>query len=202
MRHWRWGESVEPLRACLRQGGVLAIPTESSYGLAVDPRDEAGVAAVYRIKGRDRGKAIPVLIGAREQLAELQVCLPAAELSRLVARWPSRLTVVVPVAERWPAMGGEETLAIRMPAHGKLRELLLQLGPLTATSANRAAAEPCLCPAGLSDLLAGEEAIVVNDGPLPGGPPSTVAAWEGGRLRLLRPGAYIFGSAGSIGRDD
>ena len=73
MRVWHWGDPVAPLRALLARGGVLAFPTESSYGLGADPRNPAGVETIYRIKGREAGKPLPVVVAGREQLADLGI---------------------------------------------------------------------------------------------------------------------------------
>src|SRR4030095_1998211 len=83
---WHWGDPIAPLRDLLRRGGVLAIPTESSYGLAADPRNPAGVEAIYRIKGRETGKALPVVVAGREQLAPLGIRLGAGYKLQFIAR--------------------------------------------------------------------------------------------------------------------
>lgn len=197
---WHFGDPVAPLRAVLARGGVLAIPTESSYGLAADPRNPAGVAAVYRIKGRDAGKALPVVIADRGQLAGLGIDPDLPILVPLSACWPGPLTVILPLlplvqmppgARQIPAAGGGTSLAVRVPGHAGLRRLLAELGHgLTATSANRSGAEPILDPAGAAELLAGVDAMVVDGGVLPGGPPSTLVAIEGEGLVVLRTGRF------------
>jgi L-threonylcarbamoyladenylate synthase len=188
---WHWGEPLETLRAALARGGVLAIPTESSYGLAVDPRSAAGVEAIYRLKGRERGKPLPIVAASRAQIATLPLAPLADPVERAMALWPAPLSLVLPLAAAVPAAAGGNTLAVRVPAHGRLRELLAALGtPLTATSANAGGAPPALDLAALTELLAGAgaDAVVVDDGPLPGGPPSTLAVWEAGEWRVLRSG--------------
>jgi L-threonylcarbamoyladenylate synthase len=195
---WHWGDPIAPLRDLLRRGGVLAIPTESSYGLAADPRNPAGVEAIYRIKGREAGKALPVVVAGREQLAPLGIDLGAESnlyiVERLFALWPAPLTVLLPISRPLPAAGGENRLAVRVPEHGKLRELLAALGHgLTATSANRSGGEPILDPEAAAELLAGEDAMVVDGGVLPGGPPSTLVAIEGDGLAVLRTGRFPAG---------
>ncbi|HEY7216665.1 MAG TPA: L-threonylcarbamoyladenylate synthase [Thermoanaerobaculia bacterium] len=192
---WHWGDPIAPLQALLRRGGVLAIPTESSYGLGADPRNPAGVEAIYRIKGREAGKALPVVVAGREQLAPLGVNLGAGSnlyiVERLFALWPAPLTVLLPISKPLPAAAGEDRLAVRVPEHAKLRELLAALGHgLTATSANRSGGEPILAPAAAAELLAGEDAMVVDGGVLPGGPPSTLVAIEGEGLAVLRTGRF------------
>jgi L-threonylcarbamoyladenylate synthase len=186
---WRWGDPVEPLRAVLSRGGVLAIPTESSYGLAVDPRSAAGVEAIYRLKGRERGKPLPVVIADRQQLAALPLAPLAEPLRRAMGLWPAPLSLVLPLAAPVPAAAGGTTLAVRVPAHSRLRELLAALGtPLTATSANLGGEPSIVDPDAVALLLAGTDGVLLDDGVLRGGPPSTLAAWESGEWRIVRPG--------------
>lgn len=191
-RIWRWGDPVEPLRELLRRGGVLAIPTESSYGLGADPRNRKGVEAIYRIKGREPRKALPVVVADLEQLAGLGIDPDLSILKVLSACWPGPLTAVLPiVGPGIPAAAGEPTLAVRIPGHEGLRSLLAALGHgLTATSANPSGGEPVLDPKGAADLLEGEDAMVVDGGVLPGGPPSTLVAIEEGGPVVLRTGRF------------
>jgi L-threonylcarbamoyladenylate synthase len=112
-------------------------------------------------------------------------------VKRLFAFWPAPLTAVLPVARPLPASAGTRTLAVRVPDHDRLRELLAALGHgLTATSANRSGEEPIVDPVGLDELLAGEDAMVVDGGRLAGGAPSTLVAIEGDRLVVLRAGRF------------
>ncbi|HEV3457944.1 MAG TPA: L-threonylcarbamoyladenylate synthase [Thermoanaerobaculia bacterium] len=179
---WRFGGPVAPLAALLARGGVLAIPTESSYGLAVPPGNAAGVAAIYRLKRRERGKPLPVVIAGLDQLAGLGIAPDLPILKLLSAFWPGPLTAVLPIAGAGaagapPAAAGTGTLAIRIPGHPQLVDLLSRLGHgLTATSANRSGGEPVLDPRQAAELLAGQPAMVVDGGVLPGGLPSTLIA--------------------------
>lgn len=186
---WRFGDDVAPLRASLARGGILAIPTESSYGLAVDPRSAAGVEAIYRVKERERGKPLPVVAADLAQIAALGIAADDEGVRRAASLWPAAFTVVAAISQPLPASAGERTLAVRIPAHAELRSLLHALGTaLTATSANRSGEPPLLDPAEVPELLAGEDAIVVDGGALAGGPPSTLAAWDGARWQVLRAG--------------
>ena len=188
---WNFGDDVEILRRILDAGGVLAIPTESSYGLAVDPGHRRGVEAIYALKGREASKALPVLVAGREQLGSIGVDPAAPEVEAAAGLWPAALTVVVPFAPgaSLPAAGGGETIAVRVPAHPELRELLARIGPLTATSANRAGEAPILDPEDLKPLLGEGPAAIVDGGILAGGPPSTLVVWTMGELHILRRGA-------------
>jgi L-threonylcarbamoyladenylate synthase len=197
---WNFGDPVAPLRELLARGGVLAIPTESSYGLAADPRNPAGVAAIYRIKERDAGKALPVVVADSGQLAGLGIDPDLPILVPLSACWPGPLTVVLPLLElppdapRIPAAGGKRNLAVRVPGHEGLRRLLTELGHgLTATSANRSGGEPIVDPreaAVLLQELGADEGMVVDGGILPGGAPSTLVAIEESGPVVLRSGSF------------
>lgn len=191
MRVFRFGDPVGPLRDLLARGGILAIPTESSYGLAADPRNPEGVGAIYRIKEREAGKPLLVVVSGREQLAGLGVDPNLYIVERLLALWPAPLTAVLPIERPLPASAGTRTLAVRIPEHPELRALLDDIGHgLTATSANRSGGEPILEPGEVAVLLAGEDAIVVDGGTLPGGAPSTLVAIEEGGLKVLRTGRF------------
>lgn len=188
---WRRGDDPAPLAALLSRGGVLVVPTESSYALGVDPRDATGVERVYRLKRRPSGKPLPVVAADRAQIEALGGRLGEPLLERLATLWPAALSLLVPLAGAVPAAAGEERLAVRVPAHEELRSLLAALEtPLTATSANPSGAAPILEPDAIRDWLGAERDVVLVDaGRLPGGQPSTLVGVREGRLEILRRGA-------------
>ncbi|MCH9647675.1 MAG: L-threonylcarbamoyladenylate synthase [Deltaproteobacteria bacterium] len=188
-RLWHWGESVQPLQQALGAGEVIALPTESSYALSADPCNPSGVAEVFTIKGRPAGKALPVMVAHRDHLELLGIDAPLAVLEALWAVWPAPLTALLPLRKTLPAAAGLGTLAVRVPAHDRLRRLLEELGPVTATSANRSGQGPLLEVAEVATLVAGR-CWLVDDGKLPGGPPSTLVSWEGEAWNVLRRGAF------------
>ncbi len=188
---WRWRDPPSELADALARGAVLAIPTESSYALAVDPRRRDAVESVFRLKGRPAGQPLPVVAGDRRQIAALGVELSHPGLARLAAGWPAPLSLIAPLRRPLPAAAGSGSLAVRIPAHDRLRRLLRELGcALTATSANLSGEPPVLEPDGLERLLGGQDAVVVDDGALPGGPPSTLVAAANGGLTVVRLGRY------------
>lgn len=190
-RGWRWGEDPAPLLEVLAAGGMVAVPTESSYGLGVDPRSEAGVAAVFRFKRRSPDKPLPIVLGDRLQLRDLGADPDAPELQELFALWPAPLTVVVPIERPLPATAGRSSAAVRVPAHPRLRELLCALRrPLTATSANPSGEHPVTSCSDVIDLLREWPSVIVDDGDLPGGLPSTIVEPGTEGIRILRAGAY------------
>lgn len=186
---WRPGDDPAPLVERLARGGVLAIPTESSYGLGVDPRSAPGVAAVYRLKRRERGKPLPVVAADLDQILSLGVPEDAPGLSWAMARWPAALSLVAPIARPIPASGGDSTIAVRIPDHAGLRELLHLLEhPLTATSANPSGEAPYLGADEVATWLTGRDAIVVDGGVLAGGAPSTLVRFGVSGPEVLRQG--------------
>lgn len=190
-RIWHPGDPVRPLREHLERGGVIAIPTESSYGLGALPANRSGVEAIYRLKGREAGKPLPVVVGDLRQLDSLGIDSGSETVERLARLWPAPLTAVLPTTRSLPASAGEASLAVRIPDHEVLRGLLLDLGEaLTATSANLSGEPPVLDPMELTATLPGWDGWVVDGGRLPGGPPSTIVRWEGGSWRVIRPGRH------------
>ncbi|HXU34349.1 MAG TPA: L-threonylcarbamoyladenylate synthase [Thermoanaerobaculia bacterium] len=196
------GSTVEELRALRSRGGVIAFPTESSYGLGVDPKNAAGVAAVERIKRRglndetaSEHKPLPVVIADLSQLADLGIDPDSEPVRRLAPLWPAPLTAVLPLSADGPdlpAASGERTLAVRIPEPADLRALLAAIGPLTATSANRTGEPPLLEAREVAVLLqeAGAVEFAVIEGEAPGGPPSTLVAFDADQVRILRQGPF------------
>ncbi|MXX60077.1 MAG: L-threonylcarbamoyladenylate synthase [Holophagales bacterium] len=191
---WPWDGDLNEVRAALSGGRILAIPTESSYGLAVDPRSIAGVEAIYRLKERERGKPLPVVVASLEQVIDLGV-EPNEAIRFAEAHWPAPLTVVAPLRSgvSVPAAAGGDTLAVRVPDHDRLRGFVQALGhPLTATSANRSGEPPACDLADLEPILDATGALVIGGERTPGGLASTVVSWTSAGLRVLRRGRFEF----------
>jgi tRNA threonylcarbamoyl adenosine modification protein (Sua5/YciO/YrdC/YwlC family) len=186
---WTWGDPVESLRATVKRGGVLVVPTESSYALAVDPCNQEGVATVVRRKRRAADQPLPVIIAGFEVIADLGLEVPADGLGGLEQAWPGALSILLRCTYEIPAAAGSDYLAVRVPGHERLAGLLRDLGcALTATSANRSGMPPLVEVNGASELVAGEDAMIVDDGRLPGGEPSTMVALGPERAIVVREG--------------
>jgi L-threonylcarbamoyladenylate synthase len=195
-RLWRFGEDPAPLRELLARGGILAIPTESSYGLAADPRNPVGVEAIFAAKGRAASKPLPVVVAGVSQLPDLGIATDSPAVAGAQRWWPAALSVLLPFeatpepSPGLPAAAGADSLAVRVPARPDLRELLAVLGPLTATSANLSGQPPILEPFAALELLRGCDAMVIDGGRLPGGAPSTLVEWTAAGWRVLRAGSF------------
>jgi L-threonylcarbamoyladenylate synthase len=176
----------------MQAGGIVGIPTETVYGIGVLPRPEA-LAALIRAKQRPEEKGIALIVDGLEQVEGLvEVSLPARRLAERC--WPGPLTLVLPLRnpESVPAAvsGGRDTLGLRVPDHPVPRALARTLGPIAVTSANRSGAAPATTAAQLLEAVGSSLALVLDDGPVRGGVPSTVVAVDAaGAWTILRQGA-------------
>ncbi|HEY2730172.1 MAG TPA: L-threonylcarbamoyladenylate synthase [Polyangia bacterium] len=175
----------------LRRGEIVAYPTETFYGLAVDARDELALARLRELKGRGE-KAFSVLVVGAEMLQLL--CEPPSPRARaLIERyWPGALTLALPARLNVPAaLVADGCVAVRESPHPLARALVRAFrGPITATSANLPGAPPATTPAEVEAALGGR-CVVLPGGKTPGGAPSTLARVRGNRIEVLREGAVI-----------
>jgi len=179
----------------LKNGGVVAIPTDTLYGLAADAFNSAAVDRIFAIKGRPDGLALPVLVSGWEQVERVAENIPS-QAQTLVARfWPGALTLVVRKALGLPdrLTAGGPTVAVRMPDHPAPIGLIHGLGgPITGTSANISGGADLLTLSELTVELEGIVDYIVTDGPEPQGTASTVVDITSGQPKLLREGAIPF----------
>jgi L-threonylcarbamoyladenylate synthase len=183
---------LEEAAAWIRQGGVVAYPTDTWYGLGADVTSDRAVAAVFEVKGRGAEAALPLIAASLAQVEDL--CGPldtgAATLAR--AFWPGPLSIVLdaPASVSARAHAGLGSIAIRIPRHAVARALAAAFGaPIAATSANRAGEPPAGTAAELGSLADDARVFVVDGGPTPGGAPSTIVDMRGGTPRAIRIGA-------------
>lgn len=177
--------------AIIARGGVVAYPTDTLYGLAVDPARDDAVQALFAAKGRAEGTAV-ALIAADEAQARRIGVFGSAE-SELAARlWPGPLTIVVPAAPPLSRLllGERGTIGVRVPAHRVASGLAAAFGGcITATSANRSGKPPAQTGGEVAAAFHDGVDMLLDAGPAPGGPPSTLVEIVGGHPRLLRAGA-------------
>lgn len=174
----------------LRQGGVVAYPTDTFYGLAVDPRQDAAIERLYALKGRETASAIPLIAASIEQ-AEAAGHFSDAHRRLALAFWPGPLTVVVDAAPgiARAVLGQGTTIAVRVPAHPLARELASAFGYcITSTSANRSGEPPLSNAADVTRMLGDAVDLVIDGGTTPGGPASTIVELTETGPRLVRAG--------------
>jgi L-threonylcarbamoyladenylate synthase len=186
-----WEEAARTVQ----RGGVLAMPTESFYGLGASPLNEDAVRRVGIIKGRLAAKPILVLISALPELDRLAAEVPPGAAVLIKRFWPGPLTIIFPAARSLPdaLTGGTGTVGVRQTAYPLLVELLRHVGPLTGTSANRAGEPPARTAEEVRRGLGADLDLILDSGPTPGGVPSTIVHTVGA-LRLLREGLIPRGS--------
>jgi L-threonylcarbamoyladenylate synthase len=185
--------------AALRRGEVIAIPTETVYGLAVLPL-AIPVERLIAAKQRSSDKGVQLLVDSVEQAASLAVLPPAAE--RLAHTfWPGGLTLVLDRRSDvdLPDLlgGGRATLGLRLPDHAVPRSLARLLGPLAASSANVTGLPPATTAQMVIESLADVVSLVLDDGPVRGGVASTVVDCSGSAATspvVLREGALAASS--------
>jgi L-threonylcarbamoyladenylate synthase len=180
--------------AILDAGGVVAVPTDTVYGLAARLDRPDAISAVFELKGRPQGLALPVLVGEEDQLDEVVSRWPPAAHLLAARFWPGPLTLVVPAPPAVGRLVGGEgaTVGVRHPRHPVIEGLLRLSGPLAVTSANLHGQQPCTSAAEVTRVFgAGVVAAVLDGGPCDG-EPSTVVDLAAGPPRCLRAGAIGF----------
>jgi L-threonylcarbamoyladenylate synthase len=176
----------------LRAGGVVALPTDTVYGIAVALGTPGGVERLFQVKQRPPDKGIMLLLDDAAQAATIGV-MGAAAAALADAFWPGGLTVIVPRRPEVPLpaalTGGAPTIGLRVPDHDAPRALARGVGPLPTTSANVSGLPEARDAAGILDQLGDGVDLILDGGPAHGGPASTVVDCTGARPVILREGA-------------
>ena len=188
-------EGTELRRAAevIRRGGVVAYPTDTFYGLGVDPRNAEAVGRLFVIKGRDADKASPLIASSLAQATE---AVEFTDVARRLAScfWPGPLSLVLKARDALSrdALGGGDTAAIRVPDDEIARGLAAAVGYcITATSANLSGCPPASTPALLDDEVRRRIDFII-EGVSPGGAPSTIVDVMSDAPRLVRAGAIAW----------
>ena len=180
--------AVDRAVAALRAGLVVALPTDTVYGVAVDPTRPGATERLFAAKGRPRSVVLPVLIGGIDDAHSLAV-VDARARRLMAAFWPGGLTIVLPRAQGVDFDLGDEgsTIGLRAPADRIAAAVCAAAGPIATTSANlHGLPTPADAQSVASQL--GDGVALVIDGGARSGAPSTVVDCTGGEVRLLREG--------------
>lgn len=187
---------VERAAALLRSGGLVAMPTETVYGLAADATDTEAIARIYAVKGRPTGHPLIVHVADPDDVVALVADLPEAARVLGAAAWPGPLTVIVPRPPSLPAdvAGGLDTVGVRVPAHPMARALIRAAGvPVAAPSANRfGSVSPTTADHVAVDLgqrLDPQRDAILDGGPCDVGVESTIVDTVASPPQILRAGA-------------
>ncbi len=172
-------------------GEVIAVPTDTIYGLVCRYDLEKAILDLYGVKERPAEKALPVLVGEVAQLAAVaQTPIPPLAQRLIRRHWPGPLTLVLLARPGLPPAltAGGRTVAVRLPDHPFVRDLARRVGPLASSSANRSGGSECHSAREVYDQLAGRIPLIVDGGVTPGGQASTVVDLSGPEPRILREG--------------
>jgi L-threonylcarbamoyladenylate synthase len=179
----------------IQDGGVVAMPTDTLYGLAADPFRAEAVARVFAVKGRSAGQALPLVAADFDQVSAWIGVLPPLAAHLASRFWPGPLTLLLVAPETIPSAlsAGTGRVGVRVPSHAVARTLCHLCGhPLTATSANPSGAPPSADPDEIARTLGGRIDVLVDAGRAPGGPASTIVDVTGETPLLVRPGAIAW----------
>lgn len=183
-------EAIARAAQLLRAGGVVAIPTETVYGLGAVAMNPAAVRRVFAIKGRPANHPLIVHLASAEALPEWAREIPDAAWRLAKRFWPGPLTLVLPRQPQVPdeVTGGQDSVALRVPAQPLARELIAAAGPLAAPSANRFGRVSPTTAAHVLAELGDDVDMILDAGPCEVGLESTIVSLLGDQPALLRPG--------------
>ena len=174
----------------LKDGGVVAFPTDTVYGVGVDPLQPQAVRKLYRIKGRPDNKPIAILVGSIEDVERVAQS-PSKTFSRLADRfWPGGLTLILEALDLPPEItAAGSTVGVRMPNHPLTLELLREFGgPIATTSANRSGKDPAISANEVDAQLGDRVNLIVDGGDTITKVASTVLDLSASPPRILRHG--------------
>lgn len=180
-------EGIEEAVRALRAGRIVAYPTETVYGLAVDPFSETALKALFAAKGRPETNPVLVILSDIAQLPLLVDGISPRARAYMEAFWPGPLSLLFPKGRRVPELltAGLPKVCVRQPACAAARDLCAAFGgPLTSSSANLSGAPPARS---LDEVTVPDVAVGIDGGLLPPSPPSTL--FDPDEQRILREGA-------------
>jgi len=181
--------------AVLNKGGVVAFPTETYYGLAVDPLNPLALNLLFSLKQRDIAKPILTLVDDRESLSSLVHEVPLIYSKLMEKFWPGPLTLIFKAKINLPALltAGTSTVGVRQSSHPFARQLLRAFGrPITATSANVSGRDAAVDAYEVKAQFGNRIDMVFEGGKAPGILGSTIVGLDGERLKLIREGVIPY----------
>jgi L-threonylcarbamoyladenylate synthase len=185
-------QQVEQATTILKQGGIVACPTDTVYGVVAAINIEPAVERIYRIKGRPRSQALPILLADKSQMADVAKIVPLLAWRLADKFWPGALTMVLLKSESVSDIvtGGGKTVAVRMANHPMPIAIIRGLGvPIVGTSANLSGKPSALTAEEVRTQLGDKVDMIIDGGRCPGGIESTIVDLSGEAPRIIRQGA-------------
>ncbi|MFN8383209.1 MAG: L-threonylcarbamoyladenylate synthase [Anaerolineales bacterium] len=180
---------IEQALSVLKNGGIVAFPTDTVYGLGALAFDNAAIESIYTAKDRPVEKAIPILIGDLSDIDKVAVNIPSMALRFAARFWPGPLTCIVPKKQTLPlAVSATSTVAVRIPNHPDALALLRAAGPMAVTSANISGQQSPSTAEEVYAQLNRRIPLILDGGKTPGGIPSTLVDCTGSEPVILREG--------------
>jgi L-threonylcarbamoyladenylate synthase len=182
-------EAISQALSILRRGGLVALPTDTVYGVGSLAFNGKAVESIYAAKDRPIEKAIPILIGDPNDFDKVAVNIPDMARKLAARFWPGPLTLVVPKNLSLPdSVSATETVGVRMPDHPVAIAVLCAVGPMAVTSANISGQPSPVSAEEVSAQLGGRIELIIDAGATPGGIPSTLVDCTSDEPKILRTG--------------
>ncbi|MFH2123332.1 MAG: L-threonylcarbamoyladenylate synthase [Pseudomonadota bacterium] len=205
LSHGPTEEDFQRAVSVLEQGGIVAFPTETFYGLAVDPFNETALKNLFRLKGRPLHKPFLVLVQDERQLSELVSFIPHIFMPLMQIFWPGALTLVFPAVSGLPSLliGDNGGIGIRISPH-PVAGIFGRMwgGPMTATSANLSGMPAARTAHEVRRSFGDGVDYILDGGQTPGGMSSTVIGQCKGKLQLIRAGMIDFASLIQVSKNE
>lgn len=182
-------QAIATASEILKKHGTIVFPTDTIYGVAADAFSPEGIQKIYEVKERPEEKALPVLIGDLDQLADLVLYVSDTVRTIATAFWPGPLTLILPKGPNIPPdLSPYPTLGVRMPNLPFTLSLLRAVGPLATTSANLSGGHNPMTAQDVIDQIGDRVDLILDGGPTPGMTASTVVDVSGPEMKILRQG--------------
>jgi len=182
-------EAIPRALEILKAGGLVALPTDTVYGVGALAFNGKAVESIYAAKDRPVEKAIPVLIGDLGDEEKVGADIPDSARRLATRFWPGPLTILVPKRADLPeSVSATQTVGVRVPDHEVARVLLRAAGPMAVTSANISGGQSPVTAEEVYKQLGGRIDLIIDGGKTPGGIPSTLVDCTAASLKVLREG--------------
>ena len=196
-RIWQWREEAagafwDEARTVLKRHGIIAVPTETFFALAVNPFQAEALVRLFALKDRTPEKPVLVMVNGPAMLPQVVREIPEVAHQLMARFWPGPLTIIFPSLPHLPGRltGGTGTIGVRQPRQSLTCRLIAELGhPITGTSANRAGHRPCVRGDEVAREFGDDLDLILDAGDCPGGLPSTIVDVASCPPRLVRAGA-------------